>query len=130
MSKRSPRAFLTLAPREIFRALGDPNRLRLFANLACCGRPCNIGEASACCPTDPSVASRHVAVLRSAGLVTCAKRGKEVLVQANVGAIVSTLRALADALERCCAPLGKNQRSSGETKTSSRQKQRQKRRKK
>ena len=102
MNKRRTDSLLTLAPRELFKALGDPNRLRLFANLACCKEPCTITEASRCCPIDPSVASRHFGILRDAGLVECVKKGKEVLVKANVASIVATLRALADALERCC----------------------------
>jgi DNA-binding transcriptional ArsR family regulator len=95
-------SLLALTPRELFKALGDPNRLRLFTNLACCKEPCTITEASRSCPTDPSVASRHLGILRNAGLVECVKKGKEVLVKANVASIVATLRDLADALERCC----------------------------
>ena len=62
----------------LFRALGDPNRVALLVRLGQSGRPTTVTEASECCPVDLSVVSRHLAVLREAGVVRAAKRGREV----------------------------------------------------
>ena len=62
----------------LFRALGDPNRVALLATLGRSGRPTTVTEAADCCPVDLSVVSRHLAVLREAGVVRAAKQGREV----------------------------------------------------
>ncbi len=51
---------------------------------------------------DLSVVSRHLAVLRDAGIIRCVKRGKEVQCEVQTGTVVRILRDLADALEACC----------------------------
>ncbi len=51
---------------------------------------------------DLSVVSRHLAILREAGIIKCVKRGKEVLCKVEKTAVVKILRDLADALEACC----------------------------
>jgi ArsR family transcriptional regulator len=91
-------------PSRIFKALSDPNRLNLLWRLADCGTNNCVGRIAECCPVDLSVISRHLAVLREAGLVTAERRGKEVRYAINAGFIVSFLRSLADSLEGCCAP--------------------------
>jgi DNA-binding transcriptional ArsR family regulator len=58
---------------------------------------------------DISVVSRHLAILREAGIVECVKRGKEVRCTVRASVLARTLRELADALEACCpsdAPAG------------------------
>lgn len=92
-----------LRPR-LFKALCDPNRLALVARLASCGRPCTVSEMAACCPIDLSVTSRHLALLREAGVVAAERRGKEVHYSIRVQELASWLRATADALESCCTP--------------------------
>ena len=67
----------TLSP-QFFRALGDPNRLALLARLAACCGPRTVSELAACCPVDLSVVSRHLAILREAGILQARKHGKEV----------------------------------------------------
>ncbi len=62
----------------LFRALSDPNRVALVARLGRSGRPTTVTEAADCCPVDLSVVSRHLAVLREAGVVRAAKQGREV----------------------------------------------------
>jgi ArsR family transcriptional regulator len=63
----------------VFRALGDPIRLRILQTLACCGDGC----ASVCaCDLEPTLGlaqptvSHHMAVLVRAGLVRAEKRGR------------------------------------------------------
>ncbi len=51
---------------------------------------------------DLSVVSRHLAILREAGIIKCEKHGKEVLCTLQTDVVVRTLRQLADALESCC----------------------------
>jgi len=95
---------------RFFKALCDPNRIALLARLAQCGRACNVGEISCCCPVDLSVVSRHLAILRDAGVVEAEKRGKEVYYSLRFGAVVDTLRRLADAIEGCCPAGLKNKK--------------------
>ncbi len=90
-----------LQPR-FFKALCDPNRIALLARLARCGRPCSVGEMSSCCPVDMSVISRHLALLRDAGIIKAEKHGKEVYYTVLCSQLVGTLRTMADAIEACC----------------------------
>jgi DNA-binding transcriptional ArsR family regulator len=86
----------------LFKALGDPNRVALIAGIGRLGRPTTVSEAASCCPVDLSVVSRHLAVLRRAGVVESAKTGREVRYTLSPAALAATLRSLADALEACC----------------------------
>jgi len=88
----------------LFKALGDPNRVALVAHLGQSGRPTTVTEAAECCPVDLSVVSRHLAVLRQAGVVQAEKRGREVHYTVSHHSLAATLRSLADALEACCPP--------------------------
>jgi DNA-binding transcriptional ArsR family regulator len=92
-----------LSPR-FFKALSDPNRVAILVRLAeCCGE-ISVSQIAECCPVDVSVVSRHLATLREAGIARSVKRGKEVFYSIDAGALVRTLRKLADAIERCCPP--------------------------
>ena len=86
---------------RFFKALCDPNRIALLARLAECGRACNVTEISCCCPVDLSVVSRHLAILRDAGIVQSEKRGKQVYYSLNCSVVGVTLRTLADAIDAC-----------------------------
>ena len=87
---------------RFFKALCDPNRIALVARLAQCGRPCTVTEMAACCTINLSVVSRHLALLRDAGILRANKRGKEVYYALNYPELVGTLRSVADAIETCC----------------------------
>lgn len=87
-----------------FKALCDPTRIALLARLAACGRPCTVGEMAACCPIDLSVVSRHLAMLREAGILEAQRRGKEVYYHVRFDSLVKTLRDIAGAIEACCPP--------------------------
>ncbi len=89
---------------RFFRALCDPNRIALLTRLARCCKPCTVSEMSRCCPTDFSVVSRHLAILREAGILEAQKRGKEVYYSVRFEELVATLRSMADAIEACCLP--------------------------
>jgi DNA-binding transcriptional ArsR family regulator len=90
-----------LSPR-LFKALADPKRLFLLVRLAERGDACTVSQAAEGSGVDLSVVSRHLAILRDAGVITCQKRGKEVWCTVRTGAVAHALRDLADALEACC----------------------------
>ncbi len=90
-------------PSAFFRALSDPTRLDLLVQLSGCRRPCTVSEIAECCPVDVSVVSRHLAILRDAGLLEATRRGKQVHYRVRYDIVTGTLRAVADAVERCCA---------------------------
>lgn len=87
-----------------FKALGDPSRVALLVRLADIGKPCTVSQAAECCPTDISVVSRHLAMLRDAGILHAEKRGREVYYSVRHSELAATLRTMADAIAACCGP--------------------------
>jgi DNA-binding transcriptional ArsR family regulator len=87
----------------MYRALGDPNRLALLVRLASAHRPLTVTELADCCGVHISGVSRHLAVMREAGLVDCERQGREARYALDLEALTSRLRGLADAIESCCA---------------------------
>ena len=87
---------------KLFKALCDPNRLAILVRVAESCAPATVSQIAECCPVNLSVVSRHLAQLREAGVLSAEKRGKEVYYSARAEELVRTLRAIADALERCC----------------------------
>jgi len=93
---------------KLFKSLCDPSRLALLARLALSREPMTVTEASDCCGVHISGVSRHLALLRDAGVVRAQRRGREVVYQLDFDALIGALRGFADALEAC-------RQSSGET---------------
>ena len=89
---------------ELFKALSDPGRVALVARLAVAGREATVSELAACCPTDLSVVSRHLAALKTAGVLESEKRGRQVHYRVRYEALSRVLRSLADAIDACCPP--------------------------
>ena len=90
---------------DLFRAIGEPGRMRILASLAsCCGGSKTVSEIAAEVPKDLSVVSRHLATLREAGALRSERRGKEVHYFCCYEELVGALRSLADAIESCCPP--------------------------
>ena len=87
---------------RLFKALGDPTRVGLLAYLAERCEPLTVNDAAKCCPIDLSVVSRHLAVLRDAGILSAVKEGREVRYTVRYPELAQLLRGLADALEACC----------------------------
>ncbi len=87
---------------EVFKALGDPNRLTILSQLVQGGDDQSVSQVASCCTVDLSVVSRHLGLLRNAGVVESARHGKEVRYRVRVEELVGMLRGLADALESCC----------------------------
>lgn len=91
----------------LFKALCDPRRLALLARFAVTAEPLTVSQAADGCDVHLSGVSRHLSVLRDAGILLASKRGREVTYRLDCGALVSTLRGLADAVEACqaaCCP--------------------------
>ncbi len=93
---------------QLFKALADPKRLELLARVAEGGGASTVSGVAKGSGVDLSVVSRHLAILREAGIIRCEKQGKEVRCTLQTDAVVSVLRQLADALESCC-PKGRMQ---------------------
>ena len=106
-----PRRLARQIDARFFRALGDPCRLRILAYVAEAKKPVTVSAASTACPTDLSVVSRHLAMLRDVGILRSEKRGKEVYYAVQYDAFAETLRRLAKAIDRCCP----NKRSTRKT---------------
>ena len=97
----SPSLLDLLSPR-FFKALGDPTRVGILTWLAAGRRECTVSEVAEACTVDTSVVSRHLAHLRDAGILSNERRSKEVFYRVRAAHLVSFLRQLADAIERCC----------------------------
>jgi ArsR family transcriptional regulator len=92
-----------ISPR-FFKALCDDNRLAILRWLGEKGQACAVRDIACCCDVDLSVVSRHLALMREAGILRAEKRGKEVLYSVDAQSVVRLLRSLADWIERCCPP--------------------------
>ena len=88
---------------EFFGALADPTRMSSLAKLAVAARPLTVGEVADCCGVHLSGVSRHLKILREAGIVVATKRGREVFYSLDCAALSGALRGLADALDTCQA---------------------------
>lgn len=89
---------------QLFKALGDSNRISILNWLAEKAQPCNVKDISSCCNVDLSVISRHLKTLKEAGVLASEKHGKEVLYAVNARELAGQLRSMADSLENCCVP--------------------------
>ena len=91
---------------ELFKALADPNRLRILSSLCQCREPQSVSELGDCCDVDLSVLSRHLKQLRHAGIVSAEKQSRHVLYTANAPELAKIFRKLAGALENCACCQG------------------------
>lgn len=90
----------TLRP-DMFKALSDPIRISIVANLATRKEAATVSDVSVCCGIDFSGVSRHLKILREADIVASTKNGREVLYKLNSDNLIISLRAVADAIEIC-----------------------------
>ncbi|MBL4602666.1 MAG: helix-turn-helix transcriptional regulator [Emcibacteraceae bacterium] len=86
----------------VFKALSDPNRMKILNNLCSKDCPCNVGEVACCCTVDLSVVSRHLSILKNAGIISAEKRGKEVFYHVNRKEVAALLRQTAATIEKTC----------------------------
>lgn len=102
-----------------FKALSDPNRIAILARLAECCRACTVSEIAECCPVNVSVVSRHLAMLRDAGILEARKVGKEVHYTVRYSALADSLRQIADAIDACCPTVSDDAKTKTKTKGAS-----------
>jgi len=86
---------------DLFKALCDPMRISIIANLASRSGSSSVGDLTECCGIDFSGVSRHLKILRDAGIVTSEKSGREVLYSLRTEELSQTLHNIADALIGC-----------------------------
>ena len=87
---------------RFFKALCDPCRIGILLRLAGAGGWQTVSDVAACCPTDLSVVSRHLAILREAGIVEAEKQGKNVYYRVKYRQLAATLRAMGEGIASCC----------------------------
>ena len=87
---------------DLFKALCDPSRIAILVRLAEANGPQTVSQVAEFSPTDVSVVSRHLAMLKSAGVVEAEKKGREVHYAIRYQGVAKMLRAMADAVEACC----------------------------
>jgi ArsR family transcriptional regulator len=92
------------ALRDLLQALADPHRLALLVRLGDAGTPLTVSEVSECCGVHLSGVSRHLAILRRAGVVRAERRGREVYYALEASWVAAALRELAEVLERTERP--------------------------
>jgi DNA-binding transcriptional ArsR family regulator len=93
---------------ELFKALCEPVRIELVRLLVARGRS-DLGALAAELPQDPSVISRHLALLHRVGLVRREKRGRHVLFELDGPALLARVEGIAGELRRAvpfCCPGG------------------------
>ncbi len=107
-AEQARRALDVVLESGLFKALADPTRVAVLGALLD-GDEATVSEVARCCPVDLSVVSRHLGVLRDAGVVGSEKQGREVHYQLRASSLIDALRELADSLERCCPRDGDRQ---------------------
>lgn len=86
---------------EAVLATTEPNRLQILFLLGQQGPMCVNDIAERFKISRPAV-SHHLKILKMYGVVETTREGREIYYRVCIGSCVETLRALADALEKCC----------------------------
>ena len=84
---------------DVFKALGEFNRLSLVNQLCQSDDPQNAMCLCSCCDVDASVVSRHLKVLVEADIVSAEKKGRERTYSLNKKKLAESLRNLADKID-------------------------------
>jgi DNA-binding transcriptional ArsR family regulator len=93
-------------PAALFAALGDETRLRLVSRLAGHGAM-SITRLTAGSGVTRQAITRHLTVMRRAGLVTCARRGREKLWELRPARLAAAERYLEAISKQWDAALGR-----------------------
>lgn len=92
---------------DLFKALSDNNRLQIIGKLAdCCGMTKTVSDIASGFSVDISVISRHLSILKNAGILEADRQGKEVYYTLQADTLATNLRQLADSLDTCCKKSG------------------------
>ena len=90
--RAAARGLAEVVDSTLFRALCEPARIDILRQLTILGRV-DIGTLATRLPQDRSVISRHLGVLRDAGIVRHEKRGRSVYYEVDGPAVVAQLEA-------------------------------------
>lgn len=91
---------------DFLKALGEPVRVRILKILLS-GGACDVSTIAEHLPQERSVISRHLKVLRDAGLVTVRRDGRRRVYALIPSAFVSRLESILESAKRCisvCCP--------------------------
>lgn len=88
---------------EVFKALCDPNRIAIVATLATKRGPSNVSDIAEGCGIDFSGVSRHLKILKEAGLLSAVRQGRTVQYALKSDELIATLEGLTAALKQCGA---------------------------
>lgn len=94
---------------EVFKALSNPNRLRIFLRLvSCCppGTKCSseaakhhcVGELGHDLEIDPSTVSHHLKEMRRAGVIRMERQGKHILCWVDRETVLAVAKLLTESL--------------------------------
>jgi DNA-binding transcriptional ArsR family regulator len=86
---------------DLFKALCDPVRISIVATLASRSGASTVTDIANCCGIDFSGVSRHLKILKDAGVLVAERDGRSVLYSLNAPILTATLRNMADALDIC-----------------------------
>ena len=86
---------------ELFKALCDPVRVSIVALLATRAAPSTVSEIAESCGIDFSGVSRHLKMLRDAGVLSVEREGRKALYRLDAEMLALSLRCIADAIEAC-----------------------------
>jgi len=86
---------------ELFKALSDPTRIAIIATLATEREPASVTDIAENCGIDFSGVSRHLKLLKEAGLLSSEKTGRVVRYHLKSDELVATLQGFADAIKLC-----------------------------
>ncbi len=97
-----PATALSTLDTALFSALADASRIGVLRQLILQGNNRTVNQIARCCPQNLSVVSRHLKILREAGILAAERQGKEVVYRLRKGELVALLRNLADDIDHCC----------------------------
>ena len=99
VATKDPLRGTDMLPARFFKALGEPTRSAMVGwMITQSNREVSVTEVSESFPLDVSVVSRHLAILRDAGILRAERRGRRVFYKVRVGWVARILRRCADAV--------------------------------
>jgi DNA-binding transcriptional ArsR family regulator len=106
---RAARQLGAIVDSQLFRALCEPVRMAIVQVLTARGRS-DVQSIAARMPQDPSVVSRHLAVLHRAGVVRREKAGRQVFFELDGINVVTRMERMVEQFRSivplCCPPRG------------------------
>lgn len=85
-----------------FKTLSEPGRVQILKFLLLHGRS-DIGTIAEQMPQDRSVISRHLNLMRKAGILTCAKENRHIYYDVNAQTFLDKVEGIRDKLKTCIA---------------------------